>query len=66
MGDPIYIYPNPDGEGFLVMQMTDQEAFVWDCEHYGIDVALANWQEIFDWRAMGRPIGLHVPDGRAG
>ena len=62
----LHIYPNPDGEGFLVMQMTDQEAFAWDYEHYGNTVALENWRGTYEWRAMGRPPGLAPMEGQWG
>ncbi len=54
----IHVYPDPDGPGWLVLEMDDQEAFAWDCAHYGEMVALANWQEIHEWREAGRPQGL--------
>lgn len=41
-----HVVPDPDSDGWLVLQMTDQEAFEWDCEHYGKSVALANWGTI--------------------
>ena len=53
-----HVRPNPDGEGWLVIEQTAQEAFAWDKEHYGESIALENWREIHEWRAQGRPKGL--------
>jgi hypothetical protein len=48
------------------MWLTDQEAFDYEHEHFGAEVALANWQEIHAWRQAGRPPSLRVEDGREG
>ena len=40
----IHVVPDPESDGWLVLEMTDQEAFEWDCEHYGRSVALDNWE----------------------
>ena len=60
------VRPNPDGEGWLVIEQTDQEAFAWDKEHHGEAMALENWREIHEWRAAGRPKGLLVEEERSG
>ena len=61
-----HVRPNPDGPGWIVIEQTDQQAFAWDREHYGETVALANWQDTHEWRAMGRPAGVRVDEGRSG
>ena len=61
----LHVVPDPDGDGWLVLELTDQEAFAWDREHYGESVALENWREIHEWREQGRPRGIAVDEGRA-
>lgn len=39
----IHVVPDPDCEGgWLTLEMTDQEAFEWDREHYGDAIAIQN------------------------
>ena len=61
-----HVRPNPDGPGWIVVEQTDQEAFAWDRDHYGIVVALENWREVYDWRRAGRPASVRVDEGRSG
>lgn len=42
----IHVVPDPESDGWLVMEKTDQEAFEWDRLHYGESVALLNWQDM--------------------
>ena len=60
-----HVYQLPDGT-WLTHMMTDQEAFAFERETFGLDVALENWREIRDWREAGRPPSLSLPDGRKG
>ena len=62
----LHVVPDPDSDRWLVLELTDQEAFAWDAERYGAQVALENWREIFDWRSRGRPKGLGWIDMRSG
>lgn len=41
-----HVVPDPDSDGWLVIEMTDQEAFEWDREHHGESIAVLNWQEM--------------------
>ena len=42
----IHVVPDPESDGWLVLEMTDQEAFEWDRKHYGESIALLNWQDL--------------------
>jgi hypothetical protein len=44
MATRIHVYPDPDSDGWIWLELTDQEAFEWDREHYGEAVALENWK----------------------
>lgn len=56
----IHVVPDPDIEGgWTWLELTDQEAFEWDKEHYGEAVALENW------KAMQEPADqVHVTPER--
>ena len=43
-GTRLHVVPDPDSDGWIALELTDQEAFEWDREHYGEDVALENWR----------------------
>ena len=45
----IHVLPDPKSDGWLVIHMTDQEAFEWDQKHYGESIALLNQQELQQW-----------------
>ena len=47
-----HVVPDPESDGWLVLPMTDQEAFDWDREHYGESTALLNWQEMHRTRRL--------------
>lgn len=54
----LHVVPDPESSGWLVLEMTDQEAFDWDREHYGEPIAITNLQCLQD-----EPDRLRIPMG---
>ena len=60
-----HVYPLPDGR-WIMMTLTDHEAYEYERDRFGEALALDNWREIREWRAQGRPREIVVDEGRAG
>lgn len=60
-----HVYSLPDGR-WIMMTLTDQEAYEYERDRFGEALALENWREIREWRDAGRPPALRLPDGRNG
>ncbi len=56
----LHVVPDPDSPGWLVLEMSDQEAFDWDHAHYGKVVAIENLLEIREPTYLGLTPG---PEG---